>query len=201
MATSSSDADVLDRFSAIVAESLRIPRERVTAEAYLNDLGAESLDLLEITMEAEDEFGILIPQKNILETAQVVFGPGVMVAEGKLTPAGARFLRSRMPEVPAEEIAPGMAVADLARAFQRVGTWVRMIRGLMEQSPRNCPTCATPFPKALAGRVKCTKCGAELDLPSGDDLNRRWVEEYRTSGEFDASPSPQPQRTGPTTTS
>ena len=48
----------------------------------------------------------------------------------------------------------------------------------MELAPRNCPSCATAFPKAVAGRLTCPSCKTEVDLPSGDDLNRQWVEEY-----------------------
>jgi acyl carrier protein len=172
-----SQAEILERFAKVVAKSLRIDPELVTPDAYLSDLGAESLDLLEITMEAEDEFNILIPQKNILQTAQEVFGEGVLLRDGRITEEGTRFLQRRMPELPAD-VAPGMALAELGHAFQRVSTWVRMIQGLIEHSPRLCPSCGQTFPKAVAGRVKCGACAVELDLPSGDDLNRQWVEEY-----------------------
>jgi acyl carrier protein len=178
MATSLSEAEVLERFAQVVARSLRIEPARVTPDAYLSDLGAESLDLLEITMEAEEEFNILIPQKNILQTAQEVFGEGVIVQDGRLTEDGVRFLRRRMPELQDDAVAAGASVADLGRAFQRVGTWVRMIQGLAEHTPQQCPSCGQAFPKAVAGRLKCVGCGTELDLPSGDDLNRRWVEDY-----------------------
>ena len=173
-----SESEILDRFAQVVARSLRIDAALVTPDAYLCDLGAESLDLLEITMEAEDEFNILIPQKNILQTAQEVFGFGVLVRDGHLTEEGAKFLHRRMPELDSATVVAGMSMADLGRAFQRVGTWLRMIQGLVEQSPSACPNCDAPFSKAVAGRLKCAKCATEVDLPSGDDLNRRWVEEY-----------------------
>ncbi len=178
MASSLSEAEVLERFAQVVARSLRIEPALVTPDAYLDDLGAESLDLLEITMEAEEEFNILIPQKNILQTAQEVIGEGVVVRDGQLTEAGVTFLQRRMPELALGDLKAGAPVADLGRVFQRVSTWVRMIQGLVEQSPQTCPSCSQDFPKAVAGRLKCRGCGTELDLPSGDDLNRRWVEEY-----------------------
>lgn len=179
MATSLSEAEILERFAQVVARSLRIEPALVTPDAYLSDLGAESLDLLEITMEAEEEFDILIPQKTILQTAHEVFGDGVILHEGRLTEQGRRFLLRRMPELDPATVAAGAAVTDLARAFQRVGTWVRMIQGLAEHTPRECPSCKAGLPKAVAGRATCASCGTGVDLPSGDDLNRRWVEEYR----------------------
>ncbi len=168
---------ILERFADIVARSLRIEPERVTVDAYLSDLGAESLDLLEITMEAEDEFAILMPQKDILQVAQEIFGPGVLVHEGVLTEQGVKFLHRRMPDF-SGSIAPGMSVAEVGRVFQRIGTWVRLIQGLLEHSPTTCPSCAATLPKPVAGRMKCAGCATEVDLPAGDDLNRRWVEEY-----------------------
>jgi acyl carrier protein len=171
------ESEILARFADIVARSLRIEPERVTPDAYLSDLGAESLDLLEITMETEDEFAILMPQKDILQVAQDVFGPNVLVQDGVLTEQGARFLQHRMPDF-TNAIKAGLTVAEVGRVFQRIGTWVRVIQGLIEHSPTACPSCAAALSKPVAGRMKCAACATEVDLPVGDDLNRRWVEEY-----------------------
>jgi acyl carrier protein len=173
-----SPSEIHGRFADIVAKSLRIEPSQGTPDASLADLGAESLDLLEITMEAEDEFDIVMPQKDVLQMGQDVFGPGVLVNEGRLTDAGVRFLQHRMPESEAGALNVGMPVAEVSRLFQRVGTWVRVIEGLLEHQPRACPTCSEALAKAVAGRFKCGQCGHEIDLPAGDELNRRWVEEY-----------------------
>jgi acyl carrier protein len=172
------DSEILERFAGIVATSLRIGRERVTPEAYLSDLGAESLDLLEITMEVEDEFGIIMPQKDVLQAAQEVVGPDVLVRDGLISEDGVRLLRSRLPAVDHGALVAGMPVADVNRIFERVGTWLRLIQGLIDHAPTACPSCAGALSKALAGRQRCLVCATEIDLPAGDDLNRRWVEEY-----------------------
>jgi acyl carrier protein len=173
-----SDAQILERFAGVVARSLHIEQDRVTPDAYLSDLGAESLDLLEITMEAEDEFAILMPQKDILNIGQDVFGENVLVDQGLLTEQGVKFLRRRWPDLNEAIIHVGAPIGAIAREFQRVGTWVRMIKGLLEYSPNACPSCGAALAKPVAGRSKCTACPAQVDLPAGDDLNRRWVEEY-----------------------
>jgi len=177
MANAASRPEILERFSRVVAQSLRIDPALVTEQACLDDLGAESLDLAEITMETEEEFDILIPQKNILQTATEVFGAGVLAAEGKLTEEGKRFLQRRMPEFPVN--GGEITVADLSREFLRVATWVRMIEGLMQHTPRECAQCGAAYGKPRAGRLKCASCGFEYDIPSGDDLNRQWVLKYR----------------------
>jgi acyl carrier protein len=172
-----SESEILARFAPIVANSLRITPDRVTADAYLSDLGAESLDLLEITMDTEDEFGVVMPQSDILHVGQEVFGQDVLVRDGVLTAEGARFLQRRL-TFDSAAITAGMPVADVVRIFQRVATWVRVIQGLIEHSPTQCPSCGSSLAKPLANRVRCTSCDTEVDLPAGDDLNRRWVEEY-----------------------
>jgi acyl carrier protein len=169
--------EILQKFSEIVADSLCIDQARVTETAYLDELGAESLDLLEITMEAEDAFDILIPQKNILQIAQEVFGDGVLIESGKLTEEGKRFLVRRMPEFEAL-VSQDVHLKDLNKLFLRVDSWVRMIAGLVERTPRVCPKCGSPFGKAVTGRFKCSTCQTEENIPSGDDLNREWVRRY-----------------------
>jgi len=177
MANAASRPEILERFTKVVVLSLRIDPSQVTEDAFLDDLGAESLDLAEITMESEEEFDILIPQKNILQTATEVFGDGVLARDGKLTEEGKRFLLRRMPEFPVN--GNEIAVADLSRQFLRVGTWVRMIEGLMAHTPRECARCGATYGKPRAGRLKCASCAFEYDIPSGDDLNRQWVLKYR----------------------
>jgi acyl carrier protein len=169
------EPEILARFARLVAESLRIDPSAVTADAYLDDLGAESLDLAEITMEAEEEFGVLIAQKNILRTATEVFGEGVLHRDGKLTEEGRRLLRRRLPELASRD---EVTVAELGKLFLRVGTWVRMIAELMEHTPGECARCGAAFGKPVAGRLTCRSCGETCDLLSGEDLNRQWVQRY-----------------------
>ena len=172
-----SDQEILDRFAHIVAESLQIDSAKVTGDAYLNDLGAESLDLMEITLEVEEEFNILVPQKNILQTAQEMVGEGVLVKDGTITEQGRRLISARLPEI-APRTSGELTVNDLNRMFLQVGSWVRMVSRLMEHTPRVCGGCGQTFGKQVAGRLKCKACAEEHDIPSGDDLNRRWLQQY-----------------------
>ncbi len=53
---------VQDRVIDIVAEQLGVDKEKVTPEtSFVNDLGADSLDTVELVMELEEEFDISIP--------------------------------------------------------------------------------------------------------------------------------------------
>ena len=55
-------ASVQERVIEIVAEQLGVDKEKVTPEtSFVNDLGADSLDTVELVMELEEEFDINIP--------------------------------------------------------------------------------------------------------------------------------------------
>jgi acyl carrier protein len=55
-------AAVADRVIDIVAEQLGVDKEKVTPEtSFVNDLGADSLDTVELVMELEEEFDVNIP--------------------------------------------------------------------------------------------------------------------------------------------
>lgn len=56
---------VQDRVRAIIAEQLGVKLEEVTDTAsFIEDLGADSLDTVELVMALEEEFGIEIPDED-----------------------------------------------------------------------------------------------------------------------------------------
>jgi len=56
---------VLERVKKVVVEQLSVDENEVTAEAsFTSDLGADSLDTVELVMAFEEEFGIEIPDEE-----------------------------------------------------------------------------------------------------------------------------------------
>ena len=54
--------DITDRVKKIVVEHLGVDEAKVTEEAsFIDDLGADSLDTVELVMALEEEFGVEIP--------------------------------------------------------------------------------------------------------------------------------------------
>ncbi len=69
-------SDIEDRVRKIVVEHLGVEEEKVTENAsFIDDLGADSLDTVELVMAFEEEFGIEIPD-DAAETIQT-FGDAV----------------------------------------------------------------------------------------------------------------------------
>lgn len=55
-------SDTADRVKKIVVEHLGVDEEKVTPDAsFIDDLGADSLDIVELVMAFEEEFGVEIP--------------------------------------------------------------------------------------------------------------------------------------------
>jgi acyl carrier protein len=69
-------SNVADRVKKIIAEKLGVDESEITPEAsFTNDLGADSLDTVELIMEFEKEFSVSIPDEqaeNIQTVGQAV---------------------------------------------------------------------------------------------------------------------------------
>lgn len=67
---------MFEKVQKIIAEQLGISKDAVTADALISDdLGADSLDMVELVMAFSDEFGIDIPD----EAAETIFTVGDVV--------------------------------------------------------------------------------------------------------------------------
>ena len=62
---SKSSSDIFERVKDIVSEQMSVSRDQITPEtSFINDLGADSLDTVELVMEFEDEFETSIPDEE-----------------------------------------------------------------------------------------------------------------------------------------
>ncbi|MDO4574764.1 MAG: acyl carrier protein [Planctomycetia bacterium] len=79
--------NIEDRVKTIVSDHLGFNKDEMTLEtSFVNDLGADSLDLVELVMELEDEFGITIPEdatEDVQTIGDVVEHIGKELAEKK----------------------------------------------------------------------------------------------------------------------
>ena len=63
---------VEDKIKSIVSEQLGVKAEEVTPQAsFIDDLGADSLDTVELIMALEEEFGVEIPDEDAEKMATV----------------------------------------------------------------------------------------------------------------------------------
>ena len=128
---------IYEKVKESVVEALGVDDDEVTPNALLfDDLGAESLDLLDIVFRLEKEFGIKIPRGGIQADALAAEGENLkdedLVVDGVLTPLGIEKLKISMPEVDPSRITEGFRVDDIATLFT-VQTFVHITQKLLEE--------------------------------------------------------------------
>jgi acyl carrier protein len=110
-----------------VASVMNIEAGRVTPQAVLEELGAESLDTLDLVFRLESAYRIKIPRSGIRQAAQSGLGEA-FEKKGVITEAGLERLRILMPEVDQSRLREGLAARDLPGLFT-VETFVRLVAG------------------------------------------------------------------------
>ena len=88
--------EIFEKVQSTLVDALGVDEDDVTPDATLfKDLGAESIDLLDIVFRLERNFGIKIPRGELFPE-NVVSDPE-MIQDGKLTTKGIDELKTRMP--------------------------------------------------------------------------------------------------------
>jgi acyl carrier protein len=92
-----SQDEVFQEVQRVLVDALGVDDEEVTADATLmGDLGAESIDFLDIVFRLEKAFGIKIPREELFPAESLMNNPE-FVSNGKLTQKGLAELREKMP--------------------------------------------------------------------------------------------------------
>jgi acyl carrier protein len=90
--------EVYQKVQTALVDALGVDEEEVTPQATMvGDLGAESIDFLDIVFKLEKAFGIEIPRKEL--SPEDILTNADFVQDGKVTAAGISELKRRMPFV------------------------------------------------------------------------------------------------------
>src|SRR5438046_6927584 len=88
--------EIYKKVQEVLVDALGVDEEEVTPNAVIrDDLGAESIDFLDIMFRLEKAFGIKIPRGEMIPE-NLANDPNI-VANGVVTPAGISMLKSKMP--------------------------------------------------------------------------------------------------------
>lgn len=123
-------AAVYPQVAAIIADSLGCDAREVTAEkALIDDLGAESIDFLDIVYRLERAFRVKIPRGRIEAQARAGLPAREFENAGVVTAAGVARLAELLSEVPASRFRDRMKVADIPSLFT-VETFCKIVARL-----------------------------------------------------------------------
>jgi acyl carrier protein len=89
--------EIYGKVAQVLVESLNVDEDELTPESTLQgDLGAESIDFLDLVFRLEREFGIRIPRDELFPES-IFRGDPEFVRDGVVTAKGLQELRERMP--------------------------------------------------------------------------------------------------------
>ena len=108
--------EIFQKVQATLVDALGVDEEDVTCDATLQgDLGAESIDFLDIVFRLERDFGIKIPRGELFPE-NVVSDPK-MTHDGKLTAKGLDELKARLPFADLTEFAANPQVEKIGDLY------------------------------------------------------------------------------------
>ena len=109
---------IFPQVAAIIADALNCDVAKVTPDAALiDDLGAESIDYLDIVFRLEQAFKVKIPRGKLVEDARGPLAEAEFNKGGFVTPAGVARLQEFLSEVPAARFPSPLPVAEIPRLF------------------------------------------------------------------------------------
>ena len=119
--------EVFEKVQGVMVDALGVDDDEVTGEATLTgDLGAESIDFLDIVFRLEKAFGIKIDQGEMFPD-NVLQDPEYVV-DGKVTDKGLTELRERLPPADFTKVEQDRDVAKFAEIFT-VDAVVKFVQG------------------------------------------------------------------------
>ncbi|MCG6155955.1 acyl carrier protein [Rubinisphaera margarita] len=123
-----SNEEIYEKVQETLIDALGVDDDEVTPEATLvGDLGAESIDFLDIVFRLEKAFDIKIPRGELFPENLAAADSG-FVQDGKVTEAGLNELRAKMPHADVDQLAEDPKVENIQNLFT-----VQMICNFIER--------------------------------------------------------------------
>jgi acyl carrier protein len=130
---------VFPKVAETMADALGCDKEEVKLESSLiNDLGAESIDFLDIVFRLERAFKVKIPRGKLIEDARGELSEAEFEKGGVVTEAGFQRLKTFLNEVPADRFQSPLKVADIPRLFT-VETFCKIVIRQQKAAPAAVP--------------------------------------------------------------
>ena len=128
--------EIYTKVSTALVEALNVDEEDIKPQSTLQgDLGAESIDFLDIVFRLEREFGIKIPRGELFPES-IFQGDPDFVQDGRVTDKGLAELRSRMPFADLNKFEQDPQVSNISDLFT-VEMITRYIQGKLGSPSAN----------------------------------------------------------------
>lgn len=108
--------EIFSKVQEILCDALGVDEDEVVPQATLtDDLGAESIDFLDIVFRLEKSFDIKIPRGELFPDN--VLSDERFVQDGKITPDGLNELRARMPYADVDQLESNPDIKEMSKLF------------------------------------------------------------------------------------
>jgi acyl carrier protein len=122
---------ILEKVKTVMVDALGVDDDEVKPEATLmGDLGAESIDFLDIVFRLEKTFGIKIAREELFPAETLMNNPE-FVSNGKLTAKGVAELKAKMPHTDVSEFVKNPELSKLPDLFT-VGMIVNYVQSKLK---------------------------------------------------------------------
>jgi acyl carrier protein len=126
---------IYPQVAKIIADALGCEPDEVKPDASLiDDLGAESIDFLDLVFRLERGFKVKIPRGKIVEDARGDLAESDFEQKGVITPAGEARLKEFLSEVPRDRFRSPLKAADIPRLFTPV-TFCKVVLRAQRSGP------------------------------------------------------------------
>jgi acyl carrier protein len=128
--------EIYTKVSATLIEALNVDEDEIKPTSTLQgDLGAESIDFLDIVFRLEREFGIKIPRGELFPES-IFQGDPEFVQDGRVTEKGLAELKAKMPFADLSEFEKNPEVSQISDLFT-VELITRYIEGKLNTNNHN----------------------------------------------------------------
>jgi acyl carrier protein len=122
------ETETFEKLLPLIREVTGARADQVTmASNLMADLGAESIDLLDLSFLIEETFGIAIEADEFERQASGQIPGGQYERDGYLTPEAIEELKKALPEVPPEKLRPGLKKIEVPSVLN-VAVFVHLIQ-------------------------------------------------------------------------
>jgi len=123
--------EIYSKVQGVLVDALGVDEEEVKPDAVIrDDLGAESIDFLDIMFRLEKAFGIKIPKGEMMPE-NLANDPNV-VQKGVVTPAGISMLKEKMPHSDFSDFEKDPKLDNMSKLFT-VNAIVNYVQQKLEQ--------------------------------------------------------------------
>lgn len=124
--------NIFNKVKEIIVDVLVIDEDKVQANSRLiADLGAESIDFLDLVFQLEKEFSIKIPRGQLEKNARGTLSEAEFEQNGVLTDKGLVALKNYLSEVPSEFFKPTMKTNEIPTLFT-VETFCKLVESAID---------------------------------------------------------------------